>query len=49
MPNGASAPDDDHAGNADSEGVAIRVGLHCAKRLMRVLGVPATARAYLTA
>ena len=29
----------------DAEGVAIRVGHHCAQPLMRVLGVPATARA----
>jgi cysteine desulfurase/selenocysteine lyase len=29
----------------DQEGVAIRAGHHCAKPLMRVLGVPATARA----
>lgn len=29
----------------DQEGVAIRTGHHCAKPLMRVLGVPATARA----
>jgi cysteine desulfurase/selenocysteine lyase len=29
----------------DQEGVAVRAGHHCAKPLMRVLGVPATARA----
>ena len=29
----------------DAEGIAIRVGHHCAQPLMRVLGVPATARA----
>ncbi|MFM7180079.1 MAG: aminotransferase class V-fold PLP-dependent enzyme [Verrucomicrobiales bacterium] len=29
----------------DAEGVAIRVGHHCAQPLMRILGVPATARA----
>jgi cysteine desulfurase / selenocysteine lyase len=29
----------------DSEGVCVRAGHHCAKPLMRVLGVPATARA----
>jgi cysteine desulfurase/selenocysteine lyase len=29
----------------DQEGVAIRAGHHCAKPLMRVLGVSATARA----
>jgi len=29
----------------DTEGIAIRAGHHCAKPLMRVLGVPATARA----
>lgn len=31
----------------DREGVCVRVGHHCAKPLMRVLGVPATARASL--
>ena len=29
----------------DSEGVCVRAGHHCAKPLMRLLGVPATARA----
>jgi cysteine desulfurase / selenocysteine lyase len=29
----------------DQQGVAIRAGHHCAQPLMRVLGVPATARA----
>ncbi|HEX6379895.1 MAG TPA: aminotransferase class V-fold PLP-dependent enzyme, partial [Acidimicrobiia bacterium] len=29
----------------DSEGVCVRAGHHCAKPLMRVLGVTATARA----
>jgi cysteine desulfurase/selenocysteine lyase len=29
----------------DTEGVAVRAGHHCAQPLMRVLGVPATARA----
>jgi cysteine desulfurase/selenocysteine lyase len=29
----------------DQEGVCIRPGHHCAQPLMRVLGVPATARA----
>jgi cysteine desulfurase/selenocysteine lyase len=29
----------------DTEGVCIRAGHHCAQPLMRVLGVPATARA----
>jgi cysteine desulfurase / selenocysteine lyase len=29
----------------DSEGVCVRAGHHCAKPLMRILGVPATARA----
>ena len=29
----------------DTQGVAIRAGHHCAKLLMRTLGVPATARA----
>ncbi len=31
----------------DREGVAVRAGHHCAQPLMRVLGVPATARASL--
>ncbi|CAN5764736.1 hypothetical protein BH23ACT5_BH23ACT5_14960 [soil metagenome] len=31
----------------DQHGVAVRSGHHCAKPLMRVLGVPATARASL--
>lgn len=31
----------------DREGVAVRVGHHCAQPLMRLLGVPATARASL--
>jgi cysteine desulfurase/selenocysteine lyase len=29
----------------DADGVCVRAGHHCAKPLMRVLGVPATARA----
>jgi len=29
----------------DEEGVCVRAGHHCAKPLMRVLGVPATTRA----
>jgi cysteine desulfurase/selenocysteine lyase len=29
----------------DEQGVAVRAGHHCAKPLMRALGVPATARA----
>jgi cysteine desulfurase/selenocysteine lyase len=29
----------------DQHGVAVRAGHHCAKPLMRILGVPATARA----
>ncbi len=33
----------------DDEGVAIRAGHHCAQPLMRVLGVPATARASFAA
>lgn len=32
----------------DQHGVAVRAGHHCAKPLMRVLGVPATARASLS-
>jgi cysteine desulfurase/selenocysteine lyase len=35
----------DMATIVDQEGVAIRAGHHCAQPLMRVLGVPATARA----
>lgn len=35
----------DLASILDSEGVAVRAGHHCAKPLMRHLGVPATARA----
>ena len=31
----------------DEHGVCVRAGHHCAKPLMRVLGVPATARASL--
>ncbi|HXY95077.1 MAG TPA: aminotransferase class V-fold PLP-dependent enzyme, partial [Acidimicrobiia bacterium] len=31
----------------DSDGVCVRASHHCAKPLMRVLGVPATARASL--
>ena len=33
----------------DDEGVAIRAGHHCAQPLMKVLGVPATARASFAA
>lgn len=35
----------DMATIADSHGVAIRAGHHCAQLLMRHLGVPATSRA----
>ena len=41
--------DDIHAHDVsqvvDEEGVCVRAGHHCAKPLMRVLGVPATTRA----
>jgi cysteine desulfurase/selenocysteine lyase len=43
--------DDIHAHDisqvVDQEGVCVRAGHHCAKPLMRVLGVPATTRASL--
>ncbi len=35
----------DLAQHLDQDGIAVRAGHHCAKPLMRVLGVPATARA----
>ena len=44
-PNGDNVHPHDIAQVLDSEGVCVRAGHHCAKPLMRVLGVNATARA----